>query len=536
MAADEFDYILVGGGTAAGILAYRLGEAGQKVCVLEAGPADRNFYIKVPAGFTKTLFHPELTWQFKSDPDPATDNRHILFSQGKTLGGSSSINGMIYNRGHAGDYDHWAQLGNRGWSYDDVLPFFRRTERRLGENVDLSKRGDKGRLNVITAQWPNALETAFLKTAEACGHRLNPDYNSDHDGVGTYQSSINRGWRESTATAFLHPARKRFGVDVRTGALALKIDLEGRRATGVTYRQDGQMRSVKARREVIVTAGAVNSPKLLQISGIGPGALLQGNGIAVSHELRGVGENLRDHFGPRIVARAKAGVDSVNLHVKGLPLARQILRWMTGQSSILATSPGRLHLFGRSEPGMERPDYNIIFMPASFKAGLVGVLDDFPGMTIGCWPMRPESAGYVRISGPSADDVPHVNPRYLSADYDCGVLVAALKEARRLTQTQPLASLVDSEIFPGGDVVSDEQWIEFSRQGGSTSWHLVGTCKMGPASDALAVVGPDLKVHGLDGLRVADSSIMPMIPSANTAAPTMMIAEKASDLILGRSA
>ncbi len=533
--SDTFDYVIVGGGTAAGIVAYRLSEAGHTVCVLEAGPPDRNPYIHIPAGFSKTLFHPKLTWRFKTDPDPATGNRSAPYSQGRTLGGSSSLNGMIYNRGQAGDYDGWAQMGNRGWSYDDVLPYFRRTECRIAPDQvpDPTYRGDEGRLIVTTAQWPNRLEPAFLEAAQKAGHPYNPDYNGEtQEGVGRYQSAIWKGRRVSTATAFLHPARRMFGVDVRTHALATRILLTNKRATGVRYRRHGREEEVSARREVIVSAGAINSPKLLQLSGIGSAELLQSAGVTIAHDLAGVGENFRDHYSPRIVARAKPGVDSINLHVTGLPLAWQVARWMLGKPSVLATSPARIHLFGKSDPAMERPDYAMMFAPASFKAGLVGVLDDFPGMTTGVWQQRPESAGYVRISGPDPDASPRVNPRWLTEVTDQRVVLAALRAARKIYATEPLASLIDEEIFPGLSYESDEELMAFAREKGATSYHLVGTCKMGPATDARAVVNPELKVHGLTGLRVIDSSIMPMIPSANTAAATMMIAEKGSDMIL----
>lgn len=533
--SDSFDYVIVGGGTAAGILAYRLGEAGHSVCVLEAGPPDRNPYIHIPAGFSKTLFHPRLTWQFKTDPDPATGNRSAPYTQGKTLGGSSSLNGMIYNRGQPGDYDGWAQAGNHGWSYDDILPYFRRTEQRIAPDVapDRRYRGDDGRLTVTTAQWPNNLEAAFIESAQSAGHPYNPDYNgATQEGVGRYQSAISRGWRVSTATAFLHPARKRFGVDVRTDAQVTRIVLEGKRATGVTYRKGGAEHGITARREVIVSAGAINSPRLLQLSGIGPAELLQTAGIAVRHALAGVGENFRDHYSPRIVARARPGVDSINLHVTGLPLLRQIALWSVGKPSVLATSPARIHLFGKSDPGMEKPDYAMMFAPASFKMGLVGVLDDFPGMTCGVWQQRPESAGYVRIANPDPDTPPHVNPRWLSEVTDQRVVLAALRAARKIYATEPLASLIDQELFPGLNHETDDELMAFAREKGATSYHLVGTCKMGPATDMRAVVDPELRVHGLEGLRVIDSSIMPMIPSANTAAATMMIAEKGADMIL----
>jgi choline dehydrogenase len=533
MSGDVFDYVIVGGGTAACIVAYRLGEAGHSVCVLEAGPADDHPYIRIPAGFNKTLYDPRFTWQLQSDPDPCINGRRISYTQGKVLGGSGSVNGMVYNRGQAGDYDGWAQQGNTGWSYADVLPYFRRTERREAEHVDPAYRGRDGRLTVINAPWPNAAVDAFIEASVACGHPRNLDHNGASQwGAGHWQSSIARGWRVSTASAFLKPARRHFGVDVRTMAQVLRIELEGRRATRVVYRAGGIQRTVRARGEIIVSAGAVHSPKLLQLSGIGPGALLAEHGIAVRHDLAGVGENFRDHFGPRLVARARPGVDSINLHTRGLPLVRQMVRWAMGLPSILAVSPARGHVFGKSDPAMEAPDFALMFAPASFKAGLVGVLDDFPGITVGAWPLRPQSSGYVRIASADPDAMPHINARYLTDPADQRVQVAAMRAARAVMATEPLAGMIDAELFPGPDCQTDEEMLDFARGFGATSFHLAGSCRMGPDGDRRAVVDPRLRVHGIEGLRVIDSSIMPSIVSANTAAATMMIAEKGSDMII----
>jgi choline dehydrogenase len=530
---NEFDYVIVGGGTAAGILAWRLGEAGHSVCVLEAGPRDRSMYIRVPAGFSRTLLDPSITWQLKSEPDPEINGRSVAYTQGKTLGGSSSVNGMIYNRGQDRDFDAWASAGNAGWSYPEVLPYFQKTERRLGTPADPSYRGMDGRLPVITAKWPNELERAFIESATRCGHPFNPDYNGASQlGVGPYQSTIFRGRRVSTATAFLRPAAARFRVDVRTDSLVTRVLLDGRRAIGVTYRCDGGELEVRARYEVVLAAGTVNSPKILQLSGIGPGALLNEHSLAVRHDLCGVGENFRDHYSPRIVARARGGVDSVNLHVRGLPLMWQVLRWIAGRTSILSLSPGRVHLFGKSDPSLERPDFCLVFMPASFKAGLVGILDDVPGMTCGAWQMRPASSGYVRIVSPDPLVPPRLNPRYLSESGDKQVLIAALREARRIFGTAPLASLIEADLLPDANCVTSDDWLAFARNFGSTSFHLVGSCKMGPDRDPLAVVDARLRVRGMEALRVIDASVMPTIPSANTYAATMMIAEKGADMLI----
>ncbi|MAT52621.1 MAG: choline dehydrogenase [Porticoccaceae bacterium] len=531
---DTFDYVIAGGGTAASIIAYRLAEAGQSVCVLEAGPPDRNPYIRVPAGFIKTLFDPTVTWQYSYEPSPATLNRAIQVTQGKTLGGSSSVNGMVYNRGQAQDFDHWAVLGNPGWTYDDVLPYFKRTETRIGEGDDYY-RGRSGPLTVSTSEWPSELVSAFVEAAQAEGHPFNPDYNgARQEGVGYYQSAIRKGRRVSTASAFLHPAVKTGRVDVRTGCQATHILFEGRRAVGIEYVRGDWTRplSVRAGREVIVSAGALNSPKLLQLSGIGPRNLLDRYGIAVRHELTGVGENFRDHYSPRLVARGKPGVDTLNGHVSGPPLVWQILRWMAGKPSVLSLSPALVHVFGKTEACLPTPDYSLVYTPGSYKQGFIGKLDDFPGMTCGAWVMRPRSAGYVRVAGADPQLAPVANPNYLGDEDDCHRLVNALKAARSILRSPVLAPFVDDEIFPGPGVESDADLLAFAREFGVSSYHLVGSCKMGPASDPLAVVDHQLRVHGVDALRVADASIMPTMTSSNTYAPTMMIAEKAADMIL----
>lgn len=531
--ADIFDFVIVGGGTAAGIIAWRLGEAGHSVCVLEAGPSDRNPFIHIPAGFSRTLNDPKVTWQFNSDPGPGIADRSIVYAQGKTLGGSSSINGMIYNRGQAADFDDWAQAGNTGWSYDDVLPYFKRTEKRIGASVDPSFRGTDGRLTVTNTEWPTELEQAFHDTAINIGYPPNPDYNgASQEGVGRYQSSIANGWRVSTATAYLRPAKRKFKVDVRCNALATSIKFEGNRAKGVNYRQKGQDRVVMAGREVIVSAGTLNSPKLLQLSGIGPATLLAQHGIALVQDMSAVGENLKDHFSPRIVARAKPGLKSINQYTTGLPLIGQAIRWLFRQPNLLAISPGRLHVFGKSRPELDNPDYVLLFAPASYKAGMVGVLDDFPGFTVGTWQMRPHSSGYVRIASNDPLDNPHFNPRHLSDPADGPVLLTAMRAARTLLAAEPLASLIDQEVLPGSEFQSDDELMDFARNFGATSFHLVGSCRMGLQSDGSNVVDPRLRVHGVEGLRVVDASIMPTIPSANTAAATMMIGEKGADMIL----
>jgi choline dehydrogenase len=532
---DSFDYVVVGGGTAASIIAYRLSEAGHTVCVLEAGPADTNPFIRVPAGFVKTLFNPRVTWQYSYDPSAATNNRAIQVTQGKTLGGSSSVNGMVYNRGQAADFDHWAALGNPGWSYEEILPCFRRTERRIGDGDD-HYRGRSGNLPVTTSPWPSPLVDGFIAAAREQGHPFNEDYNGAvQEGVGYYQSAIYRGRRVSTASAFLRPARGNGRVTVRTNSPVTRVILQGNRAVGVEYRPTGASAPVQvtAQREVIVSAGTLNSPKVLQLSGIGPPELLGQHGIAVNRALPGVGLNFRDHYSPRFVVRAKAGVDTINGHASGLPLVWQVVKWLSGKPSILKLSPALVHVFGKTAPDLATPDFSLVYTPGSYKQGFIGRLDDFPGMTCGAWQMRPHSSGYVRIAGADPRLAPLANPNYLGEEEDQRVLVGALRAARQILQSDALRPFVDSEIFPGGQVRTDDELLAFAREYGVSSYHLVGSCKMGPASDPLAVVDHQLKVHGVAGLRVADASIMPTLTSSNTYAPTMMIAEKAAELVLG---
>lgn len=534
--ADAFDFVIVGSGSAASIIAARLAAAGRTVCVLEAGPPDSNPFIRMPAGFIKTLFDPKVTWQFATAPNPHTNDRAIQITQGRTLGGSSSVNGMVYNRGQAADYDTWAQMGLRGWGYADLLDCFRRTEQRLGEGDDRF-RGRDGPVTTTISPWSNAITDAFLAAAVAAGYPRNPDYNGEsHDGAGLYQSTIRNGRRVSTASAFLHPARRAHGVDVRTRALATRVILEDGRATGVEYVRDSspETRRVLAHQAVVVSAGVTNSPKLLQLSGLGPADLLKRHGVAVERDLPGVGRNLRDHYSPRLVARARAGVDSINRRVTGLPLMMQLGRWLTGRPSVLALSPAQAHVFGRTDPALDITDFSLVFAPGSFRQGFIGRLDDFPGMTCGAWVMRPDSAGRVEITSGDPRVAPLIDPNYLSAETDRRKLVAALKTARRLLASPEMQAVVEAEIFPGPDVVTDDEWLAFARQYGNSAYHLVGTCRMGADSDPMAVVDDRLRVRGVRGLVVADASVMPTLPSANTAAPSMMIGEKASDLLLGR--
>jgi choline dehydrogenase len=535
--ADEFDYVIVGAGAAGSVLANRLTEdRGVTVCVLESGPPDRHPYIHIPAGFMKMLFNPSFTWQFTTEPGEGTAGRRIPTTQGRTLGGSSSINGMVYNRGQKADFDQWAQRGNRGWGYADVLPYFKRTERRIGM-ADDRFHGRDGNLPVTTMDWFHPVCEAFIAGAAAMGMPRHNDYNSDRqEGVGYFQRAIYRGWRHSAARVFLHPARARGTLEIRTDARAAAILFDGKRAVGVRYvheRNRPAQSSVRARREVILCSGTANTAKLLQISGVGPPALLQSLGVAPVHALAGVGANFRDHYSVRMVARVK-GIRTINEMASGIGLAGQVARWMLGKPSILAVTPSLVHWFWKSNETVSGADVQGVFSPASYKQGFIGVLDDFPGMTAGVWQHRPESVGYVHARSTDPFQDPIIQPNYLADPMDRQVLLGGMRRARRLLHAPELARYFDGDHLPGPEAQGDDALLDYARHYGSTAYHLIGTARMGPASDPSTVVDDQLRVHGMQGLRVVDASIMPSMPSANTYASTMMIAEKASDMIRGR--
>jgi len=536
-AGDTFDYVIVGSGAAGSVLANRLTEQpGVTVCVLEAGPPDRHPYIHVPAGFIKILFNPDYTWQFKTEPSEGSGGRPIPTTQGRTLGGSSSINGMVYNRGQRADLDSWAQRGNRGWGYVDMLPYYKRTERRIGVGDDRIH-GRDGNLPVTTMDWFHPICEAFMSGAVGMGIPRCTDYNSGDNqaGVGYFQRAIHRGWRHSAARVFLHPAKTTGRLDIRTNARAAAVLFEGKRAVGVRYVHDRDRigHTVHARREVILSCGTANTAKLLQISGVGPASLLGSIGVPVVHELRGVGENFRDHYSVRVVAKVRNSI-TINEMSRGVGLAGQILRWAMGRPSILAVTPSLVHWFWKSDESMDQPDMQGVFSPASYKQGFVGLLDDYPGMTCGVWQHRPESIGHVRARSADPFQDPIIQPNYLADPMDRRVLIAGMRLARRLLHTPELALYFDSDTLPGPEVNSDDEFLSYAKQFGSTAYHLIGTARMGPDTDPTAVVDDQLRVHGMTGLRVVDASIMPSMPSANTYATTMMIAEKASDMIRGR--
>ena len=537
MDLDAFDYVIVGAGSAGSIVASRLSEdPNVTVAVLEAGGYDWNPFIHIPAGFMKTFYDANVNWKYQMEEGAWTGGRRIYAPRGKTLGGSSSINGHVYNRGQRLDFDSWAQFGNRGWGYADVLPYFRQTERRIGPGDD-TYRGREGLVRVTDLEWRHPLCDAFIEGCVQNGIPRNPDYNgAKQEGVSYVQRTTFNGRRVSTAVAYLRPAMKRPNLHVITKAHASSIILDGKAAVGIRYRQggpDGVDKEVRANREVILSGGAYNSPQLLQLSGIGPADLLQSHGIDVRHALPGVGENLRDHYAPRLVARVK-NITTINERTRGLNLAWEVLKWVTTRNGILSLNPTLVYCFWHSGERAESSDIQMTFTPASYNDGVQGQLEREPGMTVAAWQQRPESTGYVRIRSNNPFEQPMIQPNYLADPHDRRVLLAAMKLARRLLASDPLKPYYEREEVPGPHVRTDDELLDVARQRGTTTFHPMGTCKMGPATNPQAVVDDQLRVHGMERLRVIDASIMPTMLSANLNAATMMIGEKGADLVRGR--
>ena len=535
--AEQYDYVIVGAGTAGCVLANRLTACGKyAVCLLEAGPSDWNPMIHIPAGFMKTIANPSVNWLYQSEPCPGTNGRTIPMPRGKVIGGSSSINGLIFSRGQKMDFDVWAQKGNRGWSYDDVLPYFCRYESHENSE-DNNLRGQSGEMTITDLKWRDPLCEAFIRGAESIGIPRNPDYNGAYqEGTSYVQRTSTGKLRMSAARAFLKPARKRRNLRVITNAHATKILLDGKRATGVAYKcggVSGRSDEVHASREVIISGGTINSPQLLQLSGIGPTNLLNNLGVEVLHNLPGVGENLRDHYGARLTARAK-NVDTINELAHGPKLVGEIIKYFLGRRSILELGPTLVYCFWHSDEMIRNADLQISFTPASYDEGKQAKLDREPGFSLAAWQQRPESLGYVRARNKNPFEKPQIQPNYLSHEEDRRVLLAGIKISRRLMNTEALAPYFDYEGYPGAHVQKDDELLDVARQRSTTLYHLMGTCRMATKTDPTAVVDDQLCIHGLQNIRVIDASIMPSMPSANLNAAVMMIAEKGADMILGK--
>ncbi len=529
MADTEYDYIIVGAGSSGCVLANRLSADGRhKVLLLEAGPKDNYLWIHIPIGYGKTMFHKAYNWGFYTDPEANMKDRKIYWPRGRGLGGSSSINGLIFIRGQQEDYDQWAQLGNAGWDWKNVLPYFIRSEHN-SRGASAAHGGD-GPLWSSDIQEKSELMEAIIRGAEELGVPRTDDFNSgNQEGVGYFQLFTRNGWRNSSAVAYLRPARNRANLRVETDAQATGLILKGRKAVGVRYRQNGEMKKARAAREVILSAGSLQSPQLLQLSGIGPGPLMRRHGIEVVHDLPGVGRNLQDHLQFRLMFKVSRPITTNDDLRTWTSQARVGLKWLLSGKGPLGIGINQGGLFTRVLPGSKTPDIQFHFGTLSAdQAG--GKPHPWSGCTFSVCQLRPESRGTVEIKSADPMQPPSMRPNYLSTETDRLCAIESIKYARRLAATDALKPYLASEYKPGAGIQSDAEILEFARENGATIFHPAGTCKMG--SDAMAVTDSQLRVHGVDGLRVVDCSIMPTLVSGNTHAPAVMIAEKASDMIL----
>ncbi len=536
---QRFDYIVVGSGSAGATLATRLCQSGKRVLLLEAGgPKEKDFWVRVPLGIAKILSNPDYVWKFNTEPQSTLAGQSIYWPRGRLPGGSSSVNGMIFSRGEPAEFDHWRDLGNVGWGYEDLLPYFKRLESTIvGDN---RFRGRGGPISVVSlAGDRDALSDAFLLACQQAGIPATPDYNANqYEGVSYLQLSTRKGQRSSTAEGYLQ-RQPNANLTLQTHALATRLLLEGRRAVGVEYLLGSETRQAYADCEVIVSAGPIKSPQLLELSGIGDAALLQKLGIPVAHHLPGVGENLSDHLQSRITFACTQSITLNEIVANPLRQAWMGAKYLATRRGLMATPSCTVHALARTSATQTRPRVKIQLHHLSGKDRFEVAdpsngsgLDTHPGFSIGFFQLRPESRGYVHSRTADARQDPVIEPRYLDREEDRQAMLDALRLARRVMQQSAVAPFVERETRPGISVTSDEEFLAYIKQSGQTSFHPVGTCKMG--SDGMAVVDSTLKVHGMASLRVVDSSIMPTIPSSNTNAASIMVGEKAADLILSR--
>ncbi|GMG85168.1 choline dehydrogenase [Paralimibaculum aggregatum] len=530
MTVESYDFIVVGAGSAGCVVANRLSaDSATRVLLIEAGPRDRNPWIHVPAGYYRTMFDPRISWGYETAPVPGAANRRIPWPRGKVLGGCSSINGLVYARGQREDFDHWRQLGNVGWSFDDLLPFFRMAEDNALPGMSETYHAKGGPLGISQAE-PNPLCDAFIEAAEQAGIPRNRDYNgAQQEGAGYFQTTARNGLRCSAATAYLRPARHRSNLRIQTGALVRRLLTEGRRVVGVEAEIDGRTVEYRCAREVVLSAGAINSPQLLQLSGIGDPAHLGPLGIETRHALPGVGQNLQDHYTARCVFACKQPVTLNDEVGTVIGRVRTGLQWLLTRRGPLSLSAGQVGVFARTRPEIASPDIQFHFLRYSAE-GRGKSLHRFSGFTVSVCQLRPESRGTIAIDSPDPAAKPVIQPNYLDAMIDRETMVAGIRLIRDVVGQPAMAPFLGQEITPGTDVESDEGVLDYVRQSGSTIFHPSSTCKMG--HDAMAVVDDRLRVRGMEGLRVADASIMPTVVSGNTNAACIMIGEKCADLIL----
>jgi len=529
MAEAKFDYIVVGAGSAGAALASRLTENPDcKVLLLEAGKASHP-YARFPVSFGLLIDNPAANWRFSSEPEANTANREIPVPRGKLLGGSSSINGLVYVRGQPLDYNTWAQMGNRGWTWEDVAPVFRRMENY--EKADDDIRGDSGPLEVTEVQDQNPLYDALFAAAAEVGHKRNPDYNGpDQEGVVKTQVTIKNGRRMSTAHCYLTPVMHRPNLEIVTEATTRRLLLEGKRCVGVVYEKYGRAIEARAGRETVLSAGAVCSPHLLELSGIGRPEVLRAHGIRVRHALPGVGEHFRDHINARIQWRVTAKGVSYNERMASLRgQAVEMLKYAILRGGFVSLPSAPLLGFLRTRPELETPDVQMHIVPYAVKDPKLRLLQPFPAMAISCYQLRPESLGSIHIRSADPDDQPAIRFNFLSDEIDRRAMIDGFRMMREIVAADAMAPFRGEEHDPGEGVASDKEILDWIRSNAQTAYHPIGTCRMGPGPDA--VVDDRLRVHGLQGLRVADASIFPTMPSGNTNAPSIMIGERAADFL-----
>ena len=524
----EADYVVVGAGSAGCVVAARLSETGAKVVLLEAGPRDTLPWIHIPAAMLKLLYHPVVNWNYSAEGTAGSGGRRIHWPRGKTLGGSSSINGMLYVRGNPADFDGWAQMGCRGWSFDDVLPLFRKSE-DYQQGGDPEIRGHGGPLKVEDYRTILPLTHRFVEAAQQAGFRFSTDLNGRvQEGVGYSQMTRKGKWRGSTAQTFLKEARSRDNLRIETNALASKLQFEGQRCVGVAFSQHDEMKAIRVAKEVLLCGGSINSPHLLQISGVGPAAHLNSIGVPVVHDLPGVGANLQDHYVARISHRVKGSI-SINKLARGVRLSREIARFFLEGRGALTFGVTTAQVFCRSSPEKASPDLQLLFTPASYDPTKFGALEREDGMTVAVCPVRPDSRGTILARSADPATAPIITPNYLSDPADARVLAAGMRFTRNIFAAPAIAQHSVEETIPGPNVQTDEELADYARNFGNTIYHPVGTCRMGQGPSA--VVDERLRVHGIAGLRVIDASIMPTLTTGNTNAPTIMIGEKGAAMI-----